>query len=39
MPNGDTWVFAILISSAPGKARNIQTVIQEYLLDVCRENR
>ena len=38
MPNGDTWVFAILISSAPGKARNIQTVIQEYLLDVCREN-
>jgi D-alanyl-D-alanine carboxypeptidase/D-alanyl-D-alanine-endopeptidase (penicillin-binding protein 4) len=38
MPNGDTWVFAILINSAPGKARNIQTVIQQYLLDVCREN-
>ena len=34
MPNGDTWVFAILINSAPGKARNIQTVIQQYLLDV-----
>ncbi|MBQ4018106.1 MAG: D-alanyl-D-alanine carboxypeptidase, partial [Paludibacteraceae bacterium] len=34
MPNGDRWVFAILINSAPGKARNIQTVIQQYLLDV-----
>lgn len=34
MPNGDTWVFAILINSAPGKARNIQTIIQQYLLDV-----
>ena len=34
MPNGDTWVFAILINSAPGKARNVQTVIQKYLLDV-----
>ena len=36
MPNGETWVFAILINSAPGKARNIQTVIQQYLLDVYR---
>ena len=36
MPNGDTWVFAILINSAPGKAKNIQTVIQQYLLDVYR---
>ena len=36
MPNGDTWVFAILINSAPGKARNIQTVIQQYLLDLCK---
>ena len=34
MPNGETWVFAVLINSAPGKARNIQTVIQQYLLDV-----
>jgi D-alanyl-D-alanine carboxypeptidase, serine-type, PBP4 family len=39
MPNGETWVFAILINSAPGKARNIQNIIQEYLLDVCGENR
>ena len=38
MPNGDRWVFAILINSAPGKARRIQTVIQEYLLDVYRAN-
>ena len=38
-PNGDIWVFAILISSAPGKAKNIQTVIQQYLLDVCKEHR
>jgi D-alanyl-D-alanine carboxypeptidase/D-alanyl-D-alanine-endopeptidase (penicillin-binding protein 4) len=34
MPNGDTWVFAILINSAPGKAKNIQNIIQQYLLDV-----
>ena len=38
MPNGDTWVFAILINSAPGKARNIQTVIQQYLLDVYKHH-
>lgn len=37
MPNGDTWVFAILINSAPGKAKNIQTVIQQYLLDVYKQ--
>lgn len=39
MPNGDTWVFAILINSAPGKAKNIQTVIQQYLLDVYKEHK
>jgi D-alanyl-D-alanine carboxypeptidase/D-alanyl-D-alanine-endopeptidase (penicillin-binding protein 4) len=38
MPNGDTWVFAILINSAPGKAKNIQHVIQQYLLDVYNEH-
>lgn len=38
MPNGDTWVFAILINSAPGKARNIQTVIQQYLLDLYKQH-
>lgn len=36
MPNGDTWVFAILINSAPGKAKKIQNVIQQYLLDVVK---
>lgn len=39
MPNGDTWVFAILINSAPGKAKNIQTVIQQYLLDLVKSER
>ena len=39
MPNGETWVFAILINSAPGKARAIQNIIQQYLLDVCGENK
>ena len=38
MPNGETWVFAILINSAPGKAKNIQTVIQQYLLGLIKEN-
>lgn len=38
MPNGDTWVFAVLINSAPGKARNIQHVIQQYLLDVYKSH-
>ncbi len=38
MPNGDTWAFAVLINSAPGKARNIQTVIQRYLLDVYKQH-
>ena len=37
-PNGDTWVFAILINSAPGKAKNIQHVIQNYLLDVYKNH-
>ena len=39
MPNGDKWVFAVLINSAPGKARNIQTVIEKYLLDVYKANK
>lgn len=38
MPNGDTWVFAILINSAPGKAKKIQNVIQQYLLDVYKNH-
>ena len=38
MPNGETWVFAILINSAPGKAKNIQHIIQQYLLNVYSEH-
>ena len=34
MPNGDVWAFAVLVNSAPGKAKNVQHVIQKYLLDV-----
>lgn len=37
MPNGDRLAFAILINSAPGKAKNIQTVIQKYLLALYDE--
>ncbi len=39
MPNGDTWVFAILVNSAQGKAKNVQTVIQRYLLDVYQQHK
>ena len=38
MPNGDTWAFAVLINSAPGKAKKIQNVIQQYLLDVYKNH-
>ena len=39
LPNGDRLVFAVLVNSAPGKAKKIQSVIQEYLLDVYSRNR
>lgn len=39
MPNGDRLAFAILINSAPGKAKNIQTVIQKYLLALYAEQK
>lgn len=38
MPDGDTWVFAVLVNSAPGKTKKIQNIIQEYLLDVYSRN-
>ena len=38
LPNGNRWIFAVLVSSAPGKAKNIQNVIQDYLLDVYQAN-
>ena len=39
MPNGDMWAFAVLVNSAPGKAKNVQHVIQKYLLDVYQNHR
>ena len=39
LPDGRKWAFAILVNSANGKARNIQRVIQDYLLDVYKTNR
>lgn len=38
LPDGRRWVFAVLVNSAPGKAKNIQTIIQQYLLDVYQSN-
>lgn len=38
LPNGKQWVFAILVNSAQGKAKHVQTVIQNYLLDVYKAN-
>ena len=34
LPNGHQWAFAILINSAAGKAKNIQYIIEKYLLDL-----
>lgn len=39
LPDGRRWVFSVLVNSANGKARNIQSVIQKYLLDVYQANR
>lgn len=38
-PEGKKWVFAVMVNSAPCKARNIQSLIETYLLDVYRANR
>ena len=39
LPDGRQWVFAILVNSAQGKARKVQTIIQQYLLDVYQSNK
>ena len=39
MPNGERLAFAILVNSAQGKARNIQPIIAQYLLDVYQSNK
>lgn len=39
LPDGNQWIFAVLVNSAQGKARNVQNIIQNYLLDVYQSNR
>ena len=34
LPNGKTWVFAVMMSFGNGKAKQIQKVIGDYLLDL-----
>ena len=36
LPNGDTWVFAVMVSFGNGKSKDIQRVIGNYLLDLYR---
>lgn len=35
---GDTWAFAVMVNSSNARARQIQCVIEQYLLDVYRRN-
>lgn len=36
LPNGDTWVFAVMVSFGNGKSKQIQNVIGSYLLNLYR---
>ena len=36
LPNGRTWVFAVMVSFGNGKAKQIQKVIGDYLLELYR---
>lgn len=36
LPNGRTWVFAVMVSFGNGKAKQIQKVIGDYLLDLYK---
>ena len=38
LPNGQTWVFAVMVSFGNGKSKQIQSVIGNYLLDLYRKN-
>jgi D-alanyl-D-alanine carboxypeptidase/D-alanyl-D-alanine-endopeptidase (penicillin-binding protein 4) len=38
LPDGRVWVFAVMVNSANCKSRKIQSVIEQYLLDVYRRN-
>jgi len=39
LPDGERWAFAVLVNSATGKTRNVQHVIEKYLLDVYQRNK
>lgn len=39
MPNGDVWAFAVLVNGANCKARQIQPLIEKYLLSVYQANK
>ncbi len=36
LPNGDMWTFAVLVNSASGKTKNVQHLIEKYLLNLYR---
>lgn len=36
LPNGQTWVFAVMVSFGNGKSKDIQCVIGNYLLDLYK---
>ena len=38
LPDGRRWVFAVLVNSAPCKAKQIQPLIERYLNDVYQRN-
>jgi D-alanyl-D-alanine carboxypeptidase/D-alanyl-D-alanine-endopeptidase (penicillin-binding protein 4) len=38
LPDGRVWVFAVMVNSANCKSKKIQSVIEQYLLDVYRAN-
>lgn len=35
-PNGERWTFAVMVNSAPTKAKNIQRIIEKWLLDIAK---
>ena len=39
LPDGRTWAFAVLVNSAPCRSRQLQPIIEKYLLHVYRSNR
>lgn len=38
LPSGREWTFAVLVSGAQAKSKDIQKIIENYLLDVYRRN-